>query len=143
MSITKTTELKAGDAAYLSATLAEERIHLDFTGSIANATKYGDYIKFPCRVAVVEFNGKRDTAGNSSGSTTVALRRASDAGTISSVSFAQSGGDNLKAAGAIVTTSNVNIVEPNDYLYCVTTAEETTNGAGLHLNIVIRKILHY
>jgi hypothetical protein len=118
------------------------RQSLDCSTRIMDTTSIavGEYIfkgmTFFDPVYVHKFNGWRDTAGTASGSTTIALKNKAG-NTISTITFAQAGGDNLKAQGVIDT--DYALIYPHDYLSAVVTAEETGNGAGIHLNIAVQK----
>lgn len=139
MAVTKNTTLPLGDIQYMSTNLAKRTYHFDVAGALTTGAIPFNYIKFDDRVAIVELTGKRDTKGDTSGTTTVILKTQGGS-TIGTISFAQADGDNLEAVGTITTTADVNIIDPGQYVYAEITADETSDGQGLHLNVVALKL---
>jgi hypothetical protein len=104
------------------------------SGAIANNAIIGKFVAPLHPIYIIGFDGVRETKGNSSGTTTITLYD-SDDNAISHLDFAQASGNNLQSVGVIDTDYNYIDVGGGESFYIKCTAEETTQGQNLNLNV--------
>jgi hypothetical protein len=110
-------------------------MYFNQAGGITSGDIIAKNVKPGLRCRVAGFWGVRRTAGDTSGTTTIQIQD-NASNVISSLAFAQAGGNDLEVVGQIVAAYEV--LEATESFKIVATSAETTEGADLDLMVMLQ-----